>query len=311
VAKRLYRTLCLAAVGATVLLVACAGHAVAPSSPSTSPAVTVTPVPSTSPAAIAAQPPGSAVTTTERVDAWSADGGQAELSRLSAAIVAVGRADAPGGSYAALGKACAREAAAVASAQAGPQVPDAAAQASYAAALADYARSAADCQAGTSAHDVALLNKAAAATRAGTADVLRFDNETRDAQSQAAQSAAARRCQQQYQAWKHGPASAALSQLLAALKALQVAGSGTSLPAITSAAHGAGQPAAQLARFPVPPCADPGGDFAAILASVRTAAAGAGTAQSLSAVVHALAPLKDVPALEADFTAEVKLTAGG
>ena len=309
-AKRLYRTLCLAAVSGTILLVACSGHAVAPSSSSASPAVTVTPVPGTAPAAIAAQTPGSTVTTTERVDAWFVDGGQAELSRLSGAIVGVGRADTPGASYAALGQACASEAAAVASAQAGPQVPDAAAQASYGAALAEDSQSAADCQAGASAHDVALLNKAAAATRAGTADMLQFETETRDAQSEAAQTAAARRCKQLFQAWKTGPAQPEVSQLLAALKAVQVAGSGKDLPAITAAAEKAGQPAAQLARYPVPPCADPGGDFAAILTRVRAAAASAGSANSLSTVVQALAPLDEVPALEAEFTAEVKLTAG-
>jgi len=244
------------------------------------------------------------------VDAWFVDGGHAELNRLTAAIVAVGHTDTPGNTYAALGKACTREAAAVASAQAGPPVPDPAAQALFAGALADFAKSAADCQAGASSHSVALLNKAAAATRAGTVDVLRFNTETRDRQSEQAQTAAARRCKQAFLAWKHGPARAKLSQLLGALKALQVVGSGKNLPAITAAVRNAGEQAAQLVRYPVPACADPGGNFAAILTRVRAAASSAGTATSLPAMVQALAPLKEVPALEAIFTAEVKLTTG-
>lgn len=309
-AKGLDLALGLAAVSATILMSGCAGRttASAPTSSVTSePAVAS---PSKAPAAIATQAPGSTVTTTERLDAWFVDGGHAALTSLTSAIVAVGHADTPGKTYAALGKACTREAAAVARAQAGPAVPDAAAQASFAAALAEYARSAADCQAGASAHSVTLLNKAADATRAGTADVLRFDNQTKDAQARQAQAAVARRCKQVFKEWQDGPAHAEVSQLLAALKALQVVGSGKNLTAITSTTQRAGQAAAQLVRFPVPACADPGGNFAALLARVQAAAAAAGSAHSLSAVVQALAPLQEVPTLEAQFTDEVKLTTG-
>lgn len=308
-AKGLHLALGLAAVSATIAISGCGSSTTAPA-PSTATSGAATAAPSTAPAAIASPPPGPSASTAEQLDAWFVDGGHAELTRLTAAIVAVGHADTPGKTYAALGRACTREAAAVSSAQAGPQVPFAAAQASFADALAEYAKSAADCQAGASAHSVALLNKAAAATRAGTADVLRFDNQTKDPQTRQAEAAAARACKQAFNAWRNGPATAELSQLLARLKALQVVGSGKDLAAITAATKKAGQAAAQLTSFPVPACADPGGNFAALLNRVQSAAAAAGSAQSLPAVVQALAPLKAVPTLEAQFTDEVKLTTG-
>jgi hypothetical protein len=309
VAKGLDLALGLAAVSATILMSGCGGSSATPS-PSTATSAAATATPSTAPAAIASPPPGPSATTSEQLDAWFVDGGHAELTRLTDAIVAVGHADTPGKTYAALGRACTREAAAVSSARAGPPVPDAPAQTSFASALAEYATSAADCQAGASAHSVALLNEAATATRAGTADVLRFDNQTKDAQARQAEAAAARRCKQAFSAWRDGPATAELNQLLATLKALQVAGSGKDLAAITAATNKAGQAAAQLTRLPVPVCADPGGNFAALLTRVQSAAAAAGSAHSLPAVVQALAPLKGVPTLEAQFTDEVKLTTG-
>lgn len=307
--RRLNRTLYLAAVSGTILLSACGGHTPA-HSPGTSSAVAATSAQGTSPAATPGQTPGSTVTAIERVDAWFADSGQKELDRLSAAVVGVGQADTPGASYAGLHQACVEEAAAVASAQAGPPVPDAAAEALLSSALAEYAKSAASCQAGASAQDVALLNQAAAETRAGTADVLSFDNETKDAQTREAQSAAERMCKQLYQVWQTGPAQPELSQILTALQALQVAGSGKNLSAITAEVRKAGQQAAQLTRYPVPACADPGGNFAAILTRVQAAAAGAATAKSLPAVVQAMTPLNAIPTLEAQFTNEVKLTTG-
>jgi hypothetical protein len=306
VTKRLDRALCLAAVSATILLSACGGHTAVPSS-GTSTGPSSVPSSGTSTAASAAQTPSSQGATTERVDAWFVDGGHAELTRLTVAIVGVGHAS---DTFAALGAACAKLAAAVASAQAGPPVPDAAAQASLTGALADYAKSAGDCQAGASAHNDALISKAATATSAATSYLQRFETETEDAQTKEVQSEEARRCKQLYQAWEDGPAHAAISQFLTALNALQVAESGTNLPAITTAAEKAAQPAAQLARDPVPACADPADDFAQILATVRTAAASVATAKSQSAVVQAQAPLKGVPVLEAAFTAEVKTATG-
>ncbi len=241
----------------------------------------------------------------DRVAAWFVDSGQAELSRLTTAIDGVHAADTPGASYAGLDAACATFAAAVASAQDGPSVPDAAEETSFARALAKYATSATDCRAGASAHDVTLINKAGAAMSAGTSDLAQFTADTR-----AARAAAGRNCKEQYQAWTNGPAHAPLSQLLTALKTLQRVDSGTSVPAIASAIKDAAQPAAELARYPAPACADPRRDFAAILARVRSAAASAAGAKSLSAITQALAPMNAVPALESAFTAEVKIATG-
>jgi hypothetical protein len=316
VAKRSDRALGLVAASMVIALAACGGQSAAPApgatartpAPSTTASGTAS-APGTAPAVITTPAPGSAGSTTEREVAWFVDGGRAELHRLSAAVTALGKAP---NTIAALGTACARFAAAVASAQAGPPVPDQAAQASLSGALAEYAKSAATCQAGASAHSRAMIGRAAPEISAGTADVLRFEQQTRDAQSVRAQRGATARCQRLFLAWKRGPASAGNSQLLSALKALQVAGSGTNLPAIAAAAANAGQAATQLEQFPVPACADPSGYFAAILARVQTAAAaaaGAGTARRLPEMVHALAPLTAVPALEAAFTDEVKLTA--
>jgi hypothetical protein len=254
--------------------------------------------------------PSGSVSTAERLDAWFVDGGKSELNRVTAAFVAVARADTPGASYVGLAAACAKAANAVVSAQASPPVPEAGAQASFADALADYAKGAALCEAGAKSHDVAVLNQAATAIRAGTAGVLRFDTQTRDLQSEQAQAQAARRCKQLFTAWKDGPAKTALGQLLAAIGALQTPVSGTDVVAMTAEVKKAGLAAALLAPYPVPACADPAGNFAGILARVRAAASSAATAKGLSAVTQALAPLKGVPALAAAFTAEVKLTAG-
>ena len=308
-AKSLNRALRLTAVGATILLSACGSSTSVLSSSGTVSTPTANSAASTAPAVIP-PPPSASVTSTERVVAWFVDGGKSELTRVTAAFVAIRRADAPGASYAGLSAACANAAAAVASAQAGPRVPEAEAEASFAGALADYAKGAVACQAGANAHDVALLNEAAAAIRAGTAELLRFDNQTKDAQSKRAQAAAARRCKQLFTTWKEGPAKSPLSRLLSALGTLQTAGAGTGAAAMSAEAKKAGQAAALLAPYPVPACADPSGNFAAILARVRAAATSVATARGLSAVTQALAPLKGVPALEAAFTSEVKLAAG-
>lgn len=241
----------------------------------------------------------------DRVAAWFVDSGQAELNRLTAAIDGVHTADTPGASYAGLEAACATLAAAVASAQDGPRVPDAAEETSFSSALAEYAASVTDCRAGASAHDVTLINKAGAAMSAGTSALAQFTADVR-----AARVAAARNCKQQYQAWTNGPAHAPLGQLLTALKTLQHVDSGTSLSAIATAIKDAAQSAAELARYPVPACADSRRDFAAILARVRSSAASAVGAKSLSAISQALAPMNAVPALESAFTAEVKLATG-
>jgi hypothetical protein len=118
-------------------------------------------------------------------------------------------------------------------------------------------------------------------------------------------------CKQVYLAWKNGPAKSAAGQFTAAQTALSAAGSKeNNVAGITAAVEAEGQAAASLGAFPVPACADPSGYLAAVLANVRTAAANAATANGLSELVTALAPLNAVPGLESDFTAELKRTTG-
>lgn len=294
VIKKFDGALCSMAVGAAILLTGCGGHAAATSAPSA--------------AASLAQASSFSGNSTQRVDAWFNDAGKAELENLTDAIGDVQRAP---NTAAALGAACGKLADTVASAQAGPQVPNAAAQSSFASALSQFAKAAADCQAGASSNDSALLTSAATEISAGSAELGKFDTETEDAQTKRLRSAQASQCKQLYQAWKDGPAHAALSQFLTALGAVPEINSGTNIPAAAAAAEKAEQSAAQLAGFPVPACADPAGYFAKIVSTVDTAAAGAGTATSQSAAAQALAPLNGLPTLEAEFTDEVNTATGG
>ncbi len=88
------------------------------------------------------------------------------------------------------------------------------------------------------------------------------------------------------------------------------AGSTENLQAIKTAVETEGTAAADLAAFPVPACADPHGDLAALLNQVRAAATNVETANGLAALVQAMEPLNKVPTLESDFTAEVTQTTG-
>ena len=118
-------------------------------------------------------------------------------------------------------------------------------------------------------------------------------------------------CKQRYLAWKNGPAKSAAEQFTAAQTALSAAASkNNNVAGVTAAAEADGRAAARLGAFPVPACADPHGYLAQALTDVRAAAANAASANGLSGLVAALAPLKAVPALEGDFTAELKHTTG-
>jgi hypothetical protein len=117
-------------------------------------------------------------------------------------------------------------------------------------------------------------------------------------------------CKQQYKAWQSGPAQNATKQFTAAQQSLSSAGSTENLQAIKTAVETEGTAAAKLAAFPVPACADPHGDLAALLDQVRAAATNVETANGLAALVQAMKPLNNVPTLESDFTTEVKQTTG-
>jgi hypothetical protein len=117
-----------------------------------------------------------------------------------------------------------------------------------------------------------------------------------------------RPAKQQYSAWKHGPALAPGKRLVAALNAVQSAGTSEDIPAMTAALKTAGSAAVDLGRYPIPACADPHGYWGAVLARIRAAGDNAGTASGLSGLILAEAPLKDVPGLEAKLDAELKRT---
>ena len=86
---------------------------------------------------------------------------------------------------------------------------------------------------------------------------------------------------------------------------------GTGQPSLIAAALNVlGRQAAALARFPVPPCADPHGYFATLLSRVVTVTGEVGPDATLADLRQAISQLGSVFSLESDFTAEVKQTAG-
>jgi hypothetical protein len=118
-------------------------------------------------------------------------------------------------------------------------------------------------------------------------------------------------CKKLYIDWMNGASRSATKRFVATQQDLAAAGDNPKdLRAIASAAQAEGQAAAVLAGYPPPACADPHGDLARLLADAEDAGTNAGAATDLSALVAALAPLKQAPALEAGFTAEVKRATG-
>lgn len=115
-------------------------------------------------------------------------------------------------------------------------------------------------------------------------------------------------CRQQYDAWKTGPARAAAKHLDAELGKVSAAGSAQDIPALTAALKKTGHPAAVLARYPMPSCADPRGYWPLMLARVRAAADNARSAPGLGSILLAEVPLKSVPGIERKLTAELKRT---
>jgi hypothetical protein len=126
----------------------------------------------------------------------------------------------------------------------------------------------------------------------------------------AAASAPRAACHAQYEAWKHGPARAAGKALVTQLRAVQAAASAQDIPRLRAALKRVGSAAAASASHPMPLCADPHGYWPAILTRLRSAADNAGSAQGLSAVLLAILPLREVPALESKLSAELKQTTG-
>jgi hypothetical protein len=115
-------------------------------------------------------------------------------------------------------------------------------------------------------------------------------------------------CEEQYSAWKKGPARAPGRKLTAALDAVQSAGNSDDIPDETAALEKAGTAAVVLLRYPMPACVDPHGYWNSILDRIRAAGDNAGTNSGLSALLLAEVPLKDVPSFEKKLDAELKKT---
>ena len=113
-------------------------------------------------------------------------------------------------------------------------------------------------------------------------------------------------CQQQYNAWKTGPARAQAKQLITDFNKVTAAASAEDITALTSALEAAGPDAAALEQYPMPACADPGGYWEQMLARIKAAGDNAGSASGLGGILLAEAPLKQVPGIEQKLSAELK-----
>jgi hypothetical protein len=117
-------------------------------------------------------------------------------------------------------------------------------------------------------------------------------------------------CAQQYHAWQNGPAHSAIIKFEAAQQVLAKDSSSGKPALIAAALNILGRQSAALARFPVPPCADPHGYFASLLSQILTVTGRVGPDATLADLQQAISQLGSVFSLESDFTAEVKQTAG-
>ena len=115
-------------------------------------------------------------------------------------------------------------------------------------------------------------------------------------------------CRARYEAWKHGPARAAVNELIAQVHAVEVASTAADVQRIQAALKRAGMAAANSAVNQIPRCADPHGYWPAILARIRSAEANARGASGLAAVILAILPLKDVPGLLVKLANELRQT---
>ena len=105
-------------------------------------------------------------------------------------------------------------------------------------------------------------------------------------------------CGQQYRAWEQGPGKG----LIAAIHAVSVAGTAGDPQVLTVALTNAGPAVARGARHPVPACADPRGYWNVLLMHVNAAVASKASASNVRAA------MQDVPKLESELTAELKVT---
>jgi hypothetical protein len=118
-------------------------------------------------------------------------------------------------------------------------------------------------------------------------------------------------CHSQYVAWEHGPAKAAAKGLVAQVRGIQAAANAQDFPRLDAALKRAGRAAAAASAYPMPRCADPHGYWETFLARIRAGADNASTGSGLGALLLAMGPLKEVPALLNKLSAELKRTVQG
>lgn len=118
-------------------------------------------------------------------------------------------------------------------------------------------------------------------------------------------------CRQQYLAWRNGPALPEGKKLVAMLRKVSAAGAVMDIPQIDEALRKGGEAAASAGRYPAPRCADPAGYWRQLLARVHAAGDDAGAGGSgLSSLILAEVPLKSVPQIQRELSAEIERTTG-
>lgn len=110
-------------------------------------------------------------------------------------------------------------------------------------------------------------------------------------------------CPKSYGAWKNGPGK----EVIAAVNAVVTVSSGGDLQAQEAALRKAAPAVDAAGSHPIPACADPKGYWDALMLHVNAAAESLKSATGTTSLKLAL---KDVPQLERDLKAEVKLTTG-
>jgi hypothetical protein len=114
-------------------------------------------------------------------------------------------------------------------------------------------------------------------------------------------------CREQYETWKRGPGAAADRKLRAAVSTVHAAGTSGNVAALKSGMSSL-MPAAVAAGLagPVPHCADPAGLYARYVGTIYAAGNQARTAEGLSGLLKAAAPLKGLKAVETRLAAEIR-----
>jgi hypothetical protein len=110
-------------------------------------------------------------------------------------------------------------------------------------------------------------------------------------------------CRQQYEAWKRRPALAE-GTMQAAVNAVQVAEKSGNAAAVRSALKRLIPAALAAAQFPPPRCVDPDGLYGDYVSTVYEAGYNALSAQGISNLVKAAAPLKGLKTIDSQLAAE-------